>query len=363
MTVGVPHHGGATWAVLQWVLGLRRLGHDVLLVEPVDEPSVDQLAYFGSITHGFGLAGAAALLTSGRGAVGMTFDDVVGFVDGADLLVNLAGTLRDPELVERPPVRAYVDLDPAFTQLWQEVDGIDMGFGHHTHLLTVGLNVGRPGCRVPTCGRRWIPAPPPVVLEQWPAAEPLRAPWTTVASWRGYGPVVHDGVHHGQKAHSWRSLLALPGQVPVEVLPALGIDGGEQKDIAALHEHGWRWVDPLMVTGTAHDYRSFVRASGGELGVAKSGYVVSRCGWFSDRSACYLASGRPVAAQETGWSEHLPSGAGLLKFSTVEEAAEAVCLVAADEAAHSRAARAVAEEHLDSDRVLGRILQATGESP
>jgi hypothetical protein len=358
MVAGVPHHGGATWAVLQWVLGLRRLGHDVLLVEPVDRPRPHQVAYLDAVARRFALGGRAALLTEGRRAGGLDYADVVGFADDADLLVNLAGTLRDQEVAGRPQVRAYVDLDPAFTQLWQ-ADGIDMGFAGHSHFVTVGLEIGRAGCPVPTCGGRWITTLPPVALEEWPVVEPPDgAPWTTVASWRGYGSVVHDGVHHGQKAHAWRELLPLPSLVAAPLRPALAIHPDEEKDVAALEEHGWRWDDPLAVVGSPDDYQAFVQRSAGELGIAKQGYVVSRCGWFSDRSACYLAAGRPVVAQDTGWSAHLPAGEGLLPFGTAEEAAVAVERATADAGAHRRAARAVAEQHLAADVVLPSVLDA-----
>jgi hypothetical protein len=357
MAAGVPHHGGATWAVLQWVLGLRRLGHDVLLAEPVEGPTPAQRAYLDLLIGRFGLDGRACLWPAG----GAPPADVVAFAAGADLLLNLAGTIRDDRLLEGPAVRAYVDLDPAFTQLWHEVEGIDMGFDRHTHLVTVGLGVGLPGCPVPTCGRRWLTTPPPVVLDEWPPVEPPdQAPWTTVASWRGYGSVVHDGVHHGQKAHSWRDLLDLPSRVSVPLRPALGIHPGEEKDVAALEEHGWRWLDPALVAGSPDAYRSFVQGSAGEIGIAKEGYVVSRCGWFSDRSACYLASGLPVVAQETGWSAHLPAGEGLLSFSTASEAAGAIERVTADPGRHRAAARAVAQEHLGSDRVLSAVLDRLG---
>ena len=265
--------------------------------------------------------------------------------------------LRDERLLGEIPVRVYLDLDPAFNQLWHAVQGIDMRFDGHTHFATVGLALGTPGCAVPTCGRDWIPTLPPVVLDRWPVAEALeRDALTTVANWRGYGSIEHEGVLYGQKAHSLRRLVDLPRRTPQRLELALAIHEGEQPDLAALAEHGWRLVDPVEAAGTPERYRRFVQGSKAELGIAKSGYVASRCGWFSDRSACYLASGRPVIAQETGFSAHLPTGEGLFAFETAEDVLAAIDALRSGYERHRRAARALAEEHLDSDAVLTRLL-------
>jgi hypothetical protein len=153
-----------------------------------------------------------------------------------------------------------------------------------------------------------------------------------------------------------RRLLELPRLTSAPLLPALAIDPGEESDLRALREHGWRLVDPARVAATPDAYRRFVSGSKGELGLAKAGYVDSRCGWFSDRSACYLAAGRPVVAQDTGFARTLPTGAGLFAFQSAPEAADAIGLVCADYARQRDAARALAEEHLDSDIVLSRLL-------
>ena len=144
--------------------------------------------------------------------------------------------------------------------------------------------------------------------------------------------------------------------------PALAIDAGEVADLRALDAHGWRIHDPRRVAGDTRRYRCFVRASRGEIGLSKSGYVAARCGWFSDRSACYLASGRPVVAQDTGWTSVLPCGEGLLAFDDAPGAAEAVRRVTLDYDRHRRAARRIAEEHLDSRAVLSRLLHESGAS-
>ncbi|MEO5575419.1 MAG: hypothetical protein ABIR67_12280, partial [Gaiellaceae bacterium] len=233
----------------------------------------------------------------------------------------------------------------------------DLGFDRHDRFVTVGAALGTPACVMPTCGLTWIATPQPVVLDHWPVATVLtHDAATTVGHWRGYGSIIHNDVHYGQRAHSMRGLLGLAALSDNDFLLALGIDPGEDDDLIALERHGWTLVDPDVVAGTPSDYRSFVQGSWAEFGVAKLGYVVSRCGWFSDRSVCYLASGRPVVAQDTGFPEWLPIGEGLLAYSTTEEAAGAFEEIAIDYPRHRRAARELAEDVFASDRVLTRLL-------
>jgi hypothetical protein len=361
MVASVPGHGGATWAALQYALGLRALGHEVLLVDEVRGPGDDAVRErtLRELTGAFALEGRAALLCGGRRALGVPFDEVKALAAGADLLVNLAGTVREPEILEAPARRLLVDLDPAFTQLWHAVEGVDMGIGAHERFASVGLRLHAPECTVPDCGVRWEPTLPPVVLDRWPRAseEPTEGV-TTIANWRSYGTIEHVGIRYGQKAHSVRALIDLPRRAGEPVRLALLIDPGEARDIAALHANGWELLDAARETGTPAAYARFVRASAAELGIAKEGYVVSRCGWFSDRSACYLASGRPVVAQRTGWERVLPDGEGLLGFETAIEAAEALAALRAEPGRHAQAARALAEERLDARRVLPALLEA-----
>ncbi len=362
MLASEPHQGGATWAALQYVLGLRRLGHDVLFVESVDDLAPARLSTFSRVVGEFGLSGSAALVAAGsRSSIGLDWPDVHRRCARADVLLNLAGTLRETALVERIPVRVYVDLDPAFNQLWAAADGIDMGFAAHTHFVTVGQLIGTDACSIPTCGRAWATTLPPVVLERWPVAteRPMHG-FTTIGNWRAYGSIEFQGTHYGQKAHSMRRLVRLAQKTahPLEV--ALAIDPAEKRDIRALTLNGWRLLDARAVAGTPTAYGRFIRTSLAEIGIAKAGYVDSRCGWFSDRSACYLAAGRPVVAQDTGFAAALPVGEGLLTFTGEEDAAFALDAIHADYRRHSRAARAIAEEHLDSDRVLHRLLALIG---
>lgn len=362
MVAADPYHGGATWAILQFVLGLRRLGHEVLLIDPVRDDVIGpaSIEYFRAVMEEFELQGHAALLASGpRETIGLSYPDLKTACAAADLLLNISGLLHDEELLGLIRIRAYVDLDPAFTQLWHAAEGIDMHFGLHTHFVSVGLALGRASCPVPTCGVSWIITLPPVVLARWPASDVVEhGALTTVANWRGYGSIHHEGVHYGQKVHSLRGLITLPTRTDETFEIALDIHPDEHRDIDALLAYGWGLVSPREMAGTPDRYQRFIRGSRAEIGIAKSGYVVSRCGWFSDRSACYLASGRPVIAQDTGFGEMLPTGGGLLAFTDEEEALAAIEAVAGDYVTHARAARAIAEEHLDSDLVLRRLLEA-----
>lgn len=373
MLGAVPGHGGATWAVLQYAVGLRRLGHEVLVVESVPRhallPSGSPVAgsanaaYVGAAMAGTSLAEDWALLFDGTlDTAGRSGHAVLEFASHADLVVNLAGALRHDEVLERVPVRLYVDLDPGFTQVWHQGYGVDVGLDRHTHFATYGRGLADGASPAPSCGRQWVATVPPVVLEHWtaPAAPGASRAWTTVANWRSYGTVEHDGVHYGQKAHSWRRLLPLPGMVDEPFEVALAIAPGDGQDRRALEAAGWHLVDPASVAATPDAYRRFVQGSKAELAVAKRGYVEAATGWFSDRSACYLAAGRPVVAQDTGFSSYLPVGDGLLAFDELDQACDAVDRVRLDYDRHRRAAVALARDHFDSDRVLPALLDQVG---
>jgi hypothetical protein len=367
MVAGDPKQGGATWAVLQYLTGLTSLGHEVVLVEPIgvgeaSDPlaeGAETVSYFHSLAL---LEGRSALLVAGtERTVGLPYSALAHFASEADLLINISGMLRDERLLDPIPIRAFLDLDPGFNQVWHET-GTDIGLGLHTHFVSVGQCLGRNGCPIPDCGKRWIPTLPPVALERWPAdpAAPRRDAFTSVGHWRSYGSIEHGGVHYGQRAHSLRGLIDLPRRTDSRFQLALGIHPDETIDLEALRCNDWELLDPYEVAANPRAYAEFVRGSKAELSVAKSGYVASRSGWFSDRSACYLASGRPVIAQETGFADFLPTGEGLLAFATTAEAADAVAAVEADLERHSAAARALAEEHLDSSKVLPRLLDELG---
>jgi hypothetical protein len=368
----VPGQAGLIWMVLHWVLGLRALGHQVLLVEPLGEKDLTSTApslrtsrnarELEAVVEAFGLRGSATLwMGGGIQTAGLSRSEVAQWARESDLLIDIAGTLGGQEPFCEIPTRVYLDLDPGFTQLWQEVDGIDMRFGGHTHFATVGLTFDRTGHGVPSCGLEWIPTPQPIVLDHWPFATELeRRALTTVANWRSYGAIDANGVVYGQKVHSFRQLMDLPRRSSARFELALAIDPGEPKDLHALGGNGWELLDPSIVAGSPESYRRFIQGSYAEIAVAKSGYVDGGCGWFSDRSVCYLASGRPVIAQETGFSESLPVGEGLFAFETADDAAAAVEALESDYDRHRQAARQLAEERFDAAVVLPRLLDRVG---
>jgi hypothetical protein len=279
---------------------------------------------------------------SGRGERGMVFD-IMGVL-GADLSAVAGGRST-----------VFVDVDPGYPQMWRELGLADLLDGHDG-FVTVGGNLGREDCSIPTAGVEWVTTPPPVVLADWPPRDG-GPKFTTVATWRNsYGTLEYGGVTYGSRVHAFREFFELPRLVDAEFELALDIDEAEVDDLRALEANGWHLVDPREVAGSPTAYREYVQRSRAEFCVAQDMYVATRSGWLSDRSLCYLSSGKPVLAQDTGLGDMYPTGEGLLTFSNLEEAAAGVEEIQRNYDRHSRAARALAEEHFDSDRVLRRLL-------
>ena len=359
-----PRSGGEAWVRLSWILGLRRLGFEVFFVERVGSEGEVGRRYFEEVAAEFGLVGKCGLLDPAGAAVfGLSEAELAEVAAEAEVIFNISGNLDAGPILEGPRRRVYVDLDPGFTQIWHDDPAIGFEVGGHDCYVTVGLEVGRSG-PIPSGGIDWIPTLPPVVLEHWPAAPQPGAPlrFTTVATWRSsYGQVQIGDRLAGLKHHQFRRFLRLPERVPGSVFElALDIHEGDSGDREALLAHGWKLVSPLQVADDPDAFRAYLRHSGAEFSVAQGVYVEGRTGWFSDRTAAYLASGRPALVQETGIAGQLPVGEGLLTFSTPEEAAAGAREIAADPESHGAAARRIAEENLDSDRVLGRLLEKIG---
>jgi hypothetical protein len=369
-----PGQGGHAAFLLQWLLGLRRCGWDVLFVDRLEPDMLadgtpversPQWRWFRDVVHGAGLSGRSALLYDrGRRCLGLPREDVMARCQRAAALLDVMGYLDDEAVLAAVPHRAFVDIDPGFPQMWQAL-GLHNAFLGYDSFVTVGLGVGQPGCSIPTCGRSWVTTLPPVVLDWWPADEiPTRSParFTSVGAWRGpYGPVTYEGTTYGLRVHEMRALSALPTLVPEALFEiALDLDDGDQADRALLEDAGWRLLDPSAHADTPGRYRAFLRGSTAELQVAKGMYVRSRSGWFSERSAAYLACGRPVVAQDTGWTGWLPSGEGLIGYTTLDGAAAAAIDVAGDPARHAKAARDLAAEHFDAVKVLPTLLDRIG---
>jgi hypothetical protein len=360
-------NGGAAWTRLSWVLGLRKLGFDVCFVEQVERRRCvpEAVDYFARITRLFGLSGSAALVDErGTALYGLGADSLLDRADAVEVLVNITGNLTLPPIKRRARRAVYVDLDPGFTQFWHAAGDDGARLSGHDVYATVGENVGTPACSIPTGGIDWLPTRQPVVLEHWPVAEGgERERLTTVASWRApYGSVEHDGRRYGLKVHEFRKFVALPEHVPQRVEIALDIHPAEERDLELLQAHGWHVVDPVDVVPDPVAFRSYVRASGGELSVAQGIYVETNSGWFSDRTTRFLASGKPALVQDTGFGRSLPVGEGLLAFRTLAEAVAGAKSIARNYEGHAEAARRLAEEHFDSDRVLGELHERPGEA-
>jgi hypothetical protein len=367
-----PGRGGHTWVFLQYLLGLRDLGWDVLLLDrlepdmcvdaagrPCEPERSENIRYLEEVLQGFGLGDAfAVLLDGGSRTIGLERGELLRRVQKSSLLLNVNGFVTDDEVLARAPLRVYLDIDPGFGQMWREL-GLHDPFAGHDRFVTVGEAIGTDGCTIPTGGLDWITTPQPVVLDLWPSQQKAGAAFTSVGSWRGpFGPVEFEGVTYGLRVHECRRFAELPQLVDGERFElALDIDDADSGDVELLRSGGWSLVDPLGVARDPWAYRRYVQDSKAELMIAKNMYVRSRSGWFSDRSICYLASGRPVVAQETGLSHHHPAGEGLLAFSTIEEAAAGAAEIARDYERHSRAARRLAEERFDSRVVLARLLE------
>ena len=369
-----PGHGGHAWVFLQYLLGLRRLGWDVLFLDEIQpEMCVDaqgracspgqswNLRWFVDLMQRFGL-GESFSLSLGRGeqVIGLPRAKVLERVKASAAVLNVMGYLSDPAILAAAPRRVFFDIDPGFGQMWRALGLADV-FAGHDDFVTIGENVGLPGCEVPTCGLRWITTPQPVVLEHWPATPDQTGHYSSVASWRGpFGPIDYQGRRYGLRVHEFRKFLALPQRTGQSFHVALDIDPAETGDLALLQQNGWVLDDPRTAACDPWAYRDYLQRSRAEFMVAKNLYVATRGGWFSDRSICYLASGKPVIAQDTGFRHRYPGQHGLLLFSTLDEALDAVAAVEGDYPRHAQAARGIAEEHFDSDRVLTKLLTKLG---
>ena len=275
---------------------------------------------------------------------------------------SISGHLTCESLKYAIPIRVYVDLDPGFTQFWHDQGVLGTQLEGHTHYYTVGENIGTQDCPLPTSGIDWRPVRQPVVLEDWPVAT-TDSTWrfTTIASWRGsYGPVHVGDKTYGLKVHEFRKFIELPRCIDREFEIALDIHPDEEKDLQLLRENQWQLVDPRAVAGDPNHYRAYVQKSGAEFSVAQGMYVDTQGGWFSDRTIRYLASGKPVLVQDTGFGRNLPVGEGLMAFRTIDEAVAGAGEIANNYDRHSRAARKVAEEFFDSDKVLATMLKQIG---
>lgn len=367
--------GGLAWHHLQYVLGLARLGHQVMFVEDSDDYAscYDPIRHVVDTDPSYGLRFAHdAFSRLGLENVWAYYDahraewlgpaalSATAFCESADIVLNISGINPLRDWTRKPGTRVLIDTDPAFTQVRNLTnENARRNASEHNSFFTFAENVATGAARLPDDGFTWRATRQPVVLDTWPVTPVhLDAPYTTVMQWSSYPAVQWNGVTYGTKASSFESFFDLPSRTQANLEIALG---GADAPRDMFRDNGWSVANPLEVALTPGDYQKYIRQSRGEVSVAKQGYVVSNSGWFSERSACYLASGRPVVTQDTGFSEWLPVGAGLMSFENSDDAAKAITKIERDYARHSLAACTIAEEYFESGKVLARLLSESLE--
>lgn len=363
--------GGVAWGDLQTLQGLAKLGHDVYFVEDSgDSPwcCYDPVASTNGTDPTYGLQFAGRVFERigfrDRWAyydahtsrwLGPYAERMVHICATANLLLNLGGANALRPWLMGIPARALVDEDPAFTQIENLTDsGARERAGRHTAFFTFGENVGLGSCAIPDDGLRWMATRQPVVLDAWPATPgPVRGKFTTVAQWEAYPAREYEGVRYGMKSDSFEPYMDLPARAGRVFELAVG---GASAPRDRLAQAGWIVRDPARPTRDPWTYQRYIRQSKAEFSVAKHGYVVSRSGWFSERSVAYLASGRPALLQDTGFSHWLPVGTGVVAFNTPEEALAGIADINSRYELHCRAARDIAEEYFDARKVLSELI-------
>ncbi len=391
-----PLLGGITWHYLQYLLGLARLGHDVYYFEDsgqfpynldggasgtdwVANSCTYNVGYLAKIMTRFGFADRWAYRFPPKSVwFGLSDQQRQTVIESADLLINVSGTLEHPKNYRQVPHLLYIDTDPVVTQIKIALGRVEFAErveAHDAHFsFGESLSEG-----VPESGYQWRPTRQPIVLSEWRPSTPWRENFTTVMNWTSYAPLTYSGRTYGQKDVEFKRFLELPSQVAPVVMevalsrtqhlewqakdeslpPKLGELGGDKlnwtpRDLVT--HAGWRVVDAIEACGDLDSYRHFIECSKAEWSVAKNAYVLGQPGWFSERSACYLAAGRPVVVQDTGFARALPVGEGLLSFRTLQEAVAAIHEVETNYVRHTEAARAIAKAYFDSDKVLSHLI-------
>ena len=364
--------GGMAWHYLQYAMGLMRLGHEVLVLEDsedypccydptrhtTDTDPAYGLKFATRVYDRTGLGDHWAYHNAHTGTWhGPRGSNAIDFCKSADIVINISGANPVRPWLSDIPARVLIDTDPVFEQVRQlTVPHRRERAEQHNNYFTFGECVGTPRWAVPDDGWPWRPTRQPIVLDNWPVTPPpISGALTTVMQWDSYPAREYNGKQYGLKAQSFDPYFDLPEKCKHTTLElALGTRDAPRNKLAG---HGWLLSDPLEATLDPWTYQKFIERSLGEFSVAKHGYVAAHTGWFSERTACYLASGRPAVVQDTGFSEHLPTGKGLFAFATPEEAVRAIEAIRSDPAGHAAQARRIAEQEFNSDTVLTRLLQ------
>lgn len=382
--IGLFPTGGATWDYVQYPLGLKMLGHDVYYIEdtmyyPVfqkegkawDDAS-DCIRYLQHMMEKFGLQDKWAYrdVASGK-CFGMTEEEVLKICKSADVFINVscATFLREEYLAI--PKRILIDSDPMFTQMQYAVETSGSAesqnwttkfmMDNHNYLFTFGENINATDCKIPQLGYNWRPTRQPVCLHLWQNSTGAASDaFTSIMNWSGRKKISYNQEEWGQKDVEFERFKTLPLQVQSSTLKVV-INKPLNEDSSfypeELEKLRWQILDPHTTVSDTESYRNFILESGGEFSVAKETYVKSNSGWFSGRSACYLAAGKPVITQETKWSKYIATGSGLFSFSDMDTAVAAIHEVEANREYHAAAAREMAAAYFDSNKVLSEMIE------
>ena len=365
--LGASEWGGHLWVYLQYIESLRRLGCDVYWLEDLNSEKeskkvANPVGNLARKLDGFGLSDKLIIFRKiGEGGGGLSEIEFLSTTQAqgevifarAELLLNFCYFLG-PEILSRFRRTALVDIDPALLQFWISTGQIMVP--PHDFYFTTGETVGVAGSLIPDCGLPWRRIRPPICLEQWPYAEvPCSEVFTTVSNWSGYDWLLENGVLvENTKRVAFLPFKDLPRHTPQPLELALWILDEEERQL--MQDHGWHIRNSGEVVGTPERYRSYIQQSRGEFSCAKPSCMKWQNAWISDRTLCYLASGRPVVVQDTGPSAILPNGLGMFRFSTIEEAVEALAVVNEDYPRQRRAAREFAEAYFDGRHILAGLL-------
>ena len=375
--------GGVTWDYIQYPLGFSVLGHDVYYIEdtrlyPIyqkhgsnwDDCSAS-VEHLQKVMDHFGLKDRWAYRDEASGkCFGMTEQKLKEICAATDVFINISCStfLRDEYL--QIPARVLIDTDPMFTQiqyLSQQMftpgkSGLREMVDSHNYHFTFAENINQPGCRIPDCGFNWIPTRQPVCLDYWKPVNEFdvsQSSFTTLMNWSAAKILKYDGEEWGQKDIEFQKFFKIPSLVKSATFSAvINKTGGTEQIFTKekIEKAGWEILDPYTSSGDWKSYREFIDHSLGEFSVAKNTYVKAQTGWFSCRSACYLAMGKPVVTQDTGWSKTISSGRGLFAFDDISTAAGALEKIITDYKQQSLFAREMANEYFNSDNVLTNIL-------
>ncbi len=365
-----------TFQFLHYLIGLRRLGHDVYYVEDsgrwVYDPRINDLtpdaggnvAAVAPVLEAHGFAGRWAFrgcYPDGR-CYGMSEADILRLYREADAFLNVTGAQEIREEHLACPRRLYVESDPFGSQV-RALQGDRVmrdALAAHDTLFSFGENLGGEDCLVPLDGRTWLPTRQPVIMDLWNGAPTARKrAYTSITTWSNKGKDIEYGgeTYFWTKDREFLKWIELPRRSPVAFELAVS---ASQKARALLRRHGWRQRSSLEISRDPEQYRDYIKASRAEFTVARDQYVRPRTGWFSDRSACYLAAGRPVVTQDTGFDKFLPTGKGLFAFTDLDGILAAIAEIEADYAGNCRAAARLAEQYFSAERVLGDLLDRAG---